>query len=175
MQVHLVSHIARSLQTSNCGGQIVPGEPSDRGGIEATLLLSAVLDSSASLSAGQTATFGRCLLALLGGISRGSPPTPTALSNLLASFDLEGYTAMLLANPSQGGGLGAQAGDEGGWAREGGAGGRDSPEPPKHVAELLGLTAALFSLAGGHVAGNAVLCGLLGLSDSGENCFLLHT
>jgi len=155
-----VARIASALPTPNQTHQDDPGEPSERGA-EATLLLSAVLESCARPTAGETETFGRCLLTLLGEVSSGTQPTPTALSNLLACFDLEGYAGVLLADASREGGLGTGEG-------EGvGAGVRGAKEPPRHAAELLGVVGSMFLLAGGHTAAGSILQGLLRQNSRG--------
>ena len=147
------------MQSGNQIGMNEPGGAFKRSS-EASLLLSAVLDSCIRLSSGQTESFGRCLLALLGGVAQGTPPGPTAISNLLTCFDLEGWIAMLLADPQRKSGLGV------GQEEDAGVGDLTL----QHAPNLLGLAAALFSLPGGHVAGGIVICSLLGQKRAGDLC-----
>ena len=86
------------------------------------------------------------------------PPGPTVISNLLACFDLEGWGAVLAADPRQKSGLGV--GQEM-YAAIGGP-------ALQHAAKLLGLSAAIFSLPGGHMAGGVIIRGLLEQNDAGD-------
>lgn len=120
-------------------------------GTEAVNLLSSIVESAKLLQAEQLQVAGQCICTILSAVSQGRVLTPTTFSNLLACLELQQFAGKLLANPKAESGLARQAtGSE-----------EVKEEGQKHVADLLGLAFALFSRAGGHIAGKDVIATLL--------------
>ena len=147
MQVMLVARIVESL----LGGINSQMER----GTEAVVLITSVLEASTCEETTHMQLKGKCIRTILEAVTRGPPPTPTTVSNLLACLDIGKYVIVALSRPGEDSGLG-----ESGRARNA-VEHQGHQESTRHVSELLGLALALFSKAGGHIAGQTVLEGLL--------------
>ena len=156
-QVHLIEGIMQSL-LAGADSQV------DRG-TEAVVLISSLLDSAKLFQAEQLHIMGRCICTVLCAVYESPAPTPTTLSNLLDCLQLQEYAGKLLAAPES----------ESGLARETVETVQAGEGADRHVAELLGLALALFSRAGGHIAGSAVIGVLLSPQDplEGRHTFTL--
>lgn len=149
MQIRIVRQVVQSLLRA-VASQVERGT-------EAVTLISCVLEACDPLQPGRLHVLGRSITAILGAVDTGPAVTPTTVANVLSCLQIPAFAAYLLANPEECSGLGGEAAvDEGSESYE------------SHIAELLGLAAALFSTAGGHTAGAEVLDAVLNSEDTDQ-------
>lgn len=129
-------------------------------GIEAVTLITCILEAARPYETGGVHILGQCMVTVLAAVSQGAAPTPTTLANLLACLGISRYAAFLIAHPTEQSGLGGQEEEA-----DANAGMTNSESKQEHIANLLGLAAACFSKAGGHVAGGDILDALLSPAD----------